>query len=63
VDIRKSASWGKEYRFRLKLAMEGPLLVASSGNAMIFQLDDMLHRIRGTTLAELKKQNSDSADS
>ena len=63
LDVRKSSSTEKQYRFRLKLAMEGPLLVASSGNAMIFQLDDMLQRFRDTTLAELSKQNTDSNDS
>jgi len=63
LDVRKSATAEKQYRFRLKLAMEGPLLVASSGNAMIFQLDDMLKRFRSTTLAELKNQNTDSDDS
>jgi len=63
LDIRKSETTEKQYRFRLKLAMDGPLLVASSGNAMIFQLDDMLKRFRDTTLAELKDQKKDSDDS
>ena len=63
LDIRKSSTAEKHYRFRLKLAMEGPLLVASSGNAMIFQLDDMLRRFRGTSLTELKNQKADSDDS
>lgn len=63
LDIRKSATADKQYRFRLKLAMEGPLLVASSGNAMIFQLDDMLKRFRDTTLAGLEKLKADTDDS
>ena len=54
LDIRKTASTGKQYRFRLKLALDGPLLVASSGNAMIFKLDEMLQRFRKTSLAELQ---------
>jgi len=60
LDIRKSATRDKQYRFRLKLAMEGPLLVASSGNAMIFQLDDMLRRFRDTSLSELQSQKTES---
>jgi hypothetical protein len=59
LDIRKTSSSDKEYRFRLKLSMDGPLLVASSGNALIFKLDEMLDRFRGTSLAELKSGKSD----
>ena len=58
LDVRKSSS-EKSYRFRLKLTMEGPLLVASSGNAMIFQLDDMLNRFRGTSISALQRKNAD----
>lgn len=63
LDARKSSTAEKQYRFRLKLAMEGPLLVASSGNAMIFQLDEMLQRFRNTSIAELKKTTAEPNDS
>lgn len=52
LDIRKASSKDKQYRFRLKLDMEGPLLMASSGNAMIFKFDDMLQRFRDSSLAK-----------
>lgn len=60
LDIRKASTPDKEYRFRLKLSMDGPLLVASSGNALIFKLDEMLKRFRRSSLAELKSAKSDS---
>lgn len=62
LDLRKMKS-DKTYRFRLKLAIEGPLLVATSGNGVIFQLDDMLRRFRKTSLANLSKAESAPADS
>ncbi len=57
LDLRKMSS-DKPYRFRLKLAIEGPLLVATSGNGVIFQLDEMLRRFRKTSLEKLREANS-----
>ena len=44
VDLRKSNSSEKAFRFQIDLELEGPLLVASSGDALLFQLDDMQER-------------------
>jgi hypothetical protein len=54
IDLRKSNTDSKHFRFHLKVEMNGPLLVASSGDAVIFQLDDFLNRFVGTSLAEIR---------
>lgn len=54
IDLRKSNSEEKQYRFNLKIELDGPLLVATSGDAAIFQLDDFLHRFVGTSLAKIR---------
>lgn len=56
-DLRKSNSEEKRYRFQLEIALDAPLLVASSGDGIIFQLQDMLTRFRKTTLAELRRED------
>ena len=53
-DLRKSNSSEKAYRFQIDLEMDGPLLVASSGDALIFELDDMLERFTETRLNKSK---------
>ncbi len=54
IDVRNSASAEKTYRFNLRLELDGPLLVGSSGNAVIFQLNDFLMRFCGTTLMKTR---------
>jgi hypothetical protein len=59
-DLRKSNSDQKHYRFNLKVAVTSPLLVASSGDGMIFQLQEMMLRFRQTDLAALRAEQADS---
>ena len=54
LDLRKSNSEAKFYRFRLRPQVTRPLLVASSGDAIIFQFNDMLRRFRKSSLGELR---------
>jgi hypothetical protein len=54
IDLRKSNSEAKHYRFNLKVELDGPLLIASSGDAAIFQLNDMLTRFCETNLTEIR---------
>ena len=54
IDLRKSNSDAKKFRFHFNVEMTGPLLVASSGDALIFQLDDFLNRFASTSLAEIR---------
>jgi hypothetical protein len=54
IDLKKSNSEDKKYCFHLQVELDGPLLVASSGNAVIFQLDDMLLRFANTNLANIR---------
>jgi hypothetical protein len=49
IDLRQLAS-GKAARFDLRIELDAPLLVATSGDAVVFQLDDMLNRFAGTKL-------------
>lgn len=53
IDLRKSDSAERRYRFQLKIELDAPLLVASSGEALIFQLSDFLSRFTKTNLASL----------
>ncbi len=53
-DLRKSNSEQKFYSFRVNVHIERPLLIASSGDAVIFQFDDFLKRFCDTELAALK---------
>ena len=59
IDLRKSNSAGKRFKFDLRVEMNAPLLVASSGNAMIFDLDDMLNRFMKTSLTEIRQLAQD----
>ena len=54
IDLRKSNSDTKRFRFKIELELDGPLLVASSGDAVIFQLNDFLTRFAGTSLAKIR---------
>ena len=54
VDLRKSNSSEKAYRFQIDLELDGPLLVSSSGDALIFELDDMLERFSEIRLDKSK---------
>lgn len=56
-DLRKSSTQDKRYRFKLEIALDSPLLIASSGDGVIFQLQDMLKRFRKTTLAALRNED------
>ena len=58
-DLRKSSTPDKRYRFKLEIALDSPLLVASSGDGIIFQLQDMLTRFRKTTLASLRNEDQE----
>jgi len=62
IDVRKSSSATKTFRFNLRLELDGPLLVGSSGDAVIFQLNDFLMRFCETTLmkARIDAANSES---
>lgn len=54
IDLSKSSSESKSFRFCLRLNLDGPLLVASSGNAVLFQLNEMTTRFCGNTLMKLR---------
>ena len=54
LDLRKSNSDVKFYRFRLRIQVTRPLLVSSSGDAIIFQFNDFLRRFRNTNLSEVR---------
>ena len=58
-DLRKSNTDQKRYRFKLEIVLDAPLLVASSGDGIIFQLQDMLTRFRKTTLADLRRDEQE----
>ncbi len=61
IDLRKSNSEAKHYRFSMRVELDGPLLIASSGDAVIFQLNDMLTRFCETNLTEIRS-GKDSAE-
>lgn len=52
LDLRKPDTAGK--RFDLKILMDLPLLIASSGDGLIFSLNEMLERFSETNLAKLR---------
>ena len=56
VDLRKSNSPKKAYRFQIDLELDGPLLATSSGDALIFELDDILERFTDTKLENVAKR-------
>jgi hypothetical protein len=54
IDLRKAESSERRYRFVLRLELNSPLLVATSGDAVLFRFDDLLTRFAGTDLAMLR---------
>ncbi|MFK7767440.1 MAG: hypothetical protein AB8B55_09485 [Mariniblastus sp.] len=55
LDLKRSNSDAKFYRFRLRVQVSRPLLVASSGDAVVFQFNDFLRRFRNTNLDALRE--------
>ncbi|MEM9942959.1 MAG: hypothetical protein AAF939_15455 [Planctomycetota bacterium] len=54
IDLKKSSSAEKHYCFHVLLELDGPLLTAKSGNAVLFQLDDLLSRFAKTNLKQIR---------
>lgn len=56
IDLRSSLTESKRYRFHVKVELDGPLLVGSSGDGLIFQLNDFLKRFANTSLVRIRTQ-------
>jgi hypothetical protein len=58
VDLRQRDSTGSRYCFQLRLRLNAPVLVGTSGDGIIFELADFLKRFTATDLQMLRTESS-----